>query len=127
MHSGDKHIIGVQAGEDLNTDAHQFQAVNIDGTIADTNANAAGILQNKPKNGEMASVADKGLVKSRAGAAVAAGASLKVTTSGYIIAVASGDNTIPCGRNQNTAAASGDLFAFHADFTNAAVINPASL
>lgn len=120
MISGRKFIEEFEAGEDLS--GHQFKAVAIDGTIANNNGEAAGILQNKPKSGERASVAMFGLVKAYAGAAISAGAQVKVTTSGWLIAVTSGSNIVGCGKNRNVAVASGDLFAFHANFINAGQI-----
>lgn len=86
------------AGADLNTGGGtgaQFKAIKVGGTIAANNAETIGLLQNKPKSGEDATVGFFGHMKGVAGAAVAAGALLKVTTSGYLTTVTSVD--VPCG------------------------------
>ena len=86
--------IPVNAGEDIS--GAQYKAVEIDGTVAATPAVAVGLLQNKPKSGEDATLGYQGRSRYWAGAAVAAGAQLMVTTSGYLITVTSGSAT--CGR-----------------------------
>lgn len=104
---GKYESIQLTAGADLNTGGGtgaQYKAIAIGGTIAATGATAVGLLQNKPKNGEDATVGYAGYMKGVAGAAIAAGARMVVTTSGYLI-TATGAN-IPCGRAL-TAAASG--------------------
>jgi len=86
------------AGADLNTGGGtgaQFKAIAVGGTIAGTNALTIGLLQNKPKSGEDATVGFFGHMKGVAGAAITAGNLVKVTTSGYLIAVTSVD--VPCG------------------------------
>lgn len=93
--------IPVNATENLNTGSindgsgHQYKAVDVDGTIA-ADAGAIGILQNKPKSGEDATVGFMGRSRYVAGAAVAAGARITVTTSGYMITCTSG--SAPLGR-----------------------------
>lgn len=108
------------AGADLST--FQYKAIDIAGTLAASTDGAIGILQNKPKSGEGAQVKFFGKMMGYAGASVAAKALLKVTTSGYIIAVASGDRVAPIGKNLNTAANSGDVFTFWGNFINAGAI-----
>lgn len=115
----------IQAGADLNTDAGtgtQYKAVVVAGTIAADNT-ALGLLQNKPKNGEDAAVLYLGPGKGVAGAAITAGARIKVTTSGYLIAVASGDGS--CGKAIATAV-SGGVFEGLFNFIGAPVIGGAS-
>lgn len=88
--------ITVRAGADLNGAASQYKAIAVGGTIAAANTATMGLLQNKPKSNEHASLRIVGRSFYVAGAAVVAGAALKVTTSGYLITVASGD--LPCGK-----------------------------
>ena len=85
-----RESIPVNAGEDL--EGAQYRAIEIDGTVAASGAVAVGLLQNKPRSGEDATLAYMGRSRYVAAAAVAAGASLTVTTSGYMTTVASGDN-----------------------------------
>ena len=65
-----------------------------DGKLANNAEEATGILLNKPASGDFASVAYAGEVDYRAGAAIAAGAKLTVTTSGYFITADSQDDTV---------------------------------
>lgn len=108
----DDHIV---AGADLSS--HQYKVINIAGTIAATADAAYGILKNKPQSGEDAQLKVLGRAIGLAGAAVAANASLKVQ-SGYLIAIASGDNTIPCGKNLSGAVSSGDELTVAVNFLN---------
>lgn len=124
-HSGQGLCYPIRAGADLNTDAGtgtQYKAVVVGGTIAADNT-ALGLLQNKPKNGEDAQVLFLGAGKGVAGAAITAGARVKVTTSGYLITVASGDGS--CGKCI-TAAVSGGVFEGIFNFIGAPVIGGAS-
>jgi len=83
----------VQAGEDLNS--HQFLAVCIDdGKVANNGEEATGILLNKPKSGEHATLAYIGEIDFFAGAAISKGNKLTVTTSGYIITADSSDTVV---------------------------------
>lgn len=113
--SGDKEMVSIVAGADLR--AAQYKAVAVGGTIAAANDAAIGILQNKPNTGEGAAVAFAGHMKGVAGAALTAGNRVKVTTSGYLAAVASGDGA--CGKVLTTCT-SGSTVEIIADFTNAA-------
>lgn len=109
----------VPAGADLNTapgTGAQYKAVAVGGTIAADNS-AMGILQNRPKNTEGATLRVFGPSKLVAGAAITAGARIKITTSGYAIAVTSG--TFAIGRCGVTAAVSGGTFEGFVDFINA--------
>jgi len=91
--SGDNRTISLVAGADLSSGA-QFKVVAVGGTIAAANTAAIGILQNRPKTGEGASVVYDGHAKAYVGGAVSAGGALKVTTSGFLTAVASGDGAV---------------------------------
>lgn len=114
----------VTAGADLSS--HQYKVINIAGTIA-ANADAAyGILKNKPQSGEQAQVKVIGRAMALAGAGIAANSKLKVQ-SGYLIAVASGDNNVPVGKILSGAANSGDIITAAVNFINGGVTNPASL
>lgn len=119
--SGKPFCYQIKAGADLNTDAGtgtQFKAVAVGGTIAATGTTAIGLLQNKPKNGEDASVAYLGPMKGVAGAAITAGARVIVTTSGYLITAVGA--VIPCGRAMATAS-SGATVEILGNFTNTGV------
>lgn len=89
-----KLVIGKPAAQDLRT--HQYKAVTIGGVVAATNAAAMGIQQNKPNNTEDLSIQLGGISRFRAGGAVAANGAVKVTTSGWFVACASGD--LACGK-----------------------------
>lgn len=81
------------AGEALTT--HQYFAVALnDGQIANNGEEASGILQNKPASGEFGTMAWAGESKYIAGAAIAAGDKLTVTTSGYMITAGSDDPVV---------------------------------
>lgn len=110
---GSMKTITVKAGEALS----QYKAVEVDGTIAASNNVAVGLIQNgDPANGDHVTVGYAGHMKGVAGAAISAGARVKVTTSGYLIAVASGDGS--CGKCL-TAASSGMTVEGIFDFANA--------
>jgi hypothetical protein len=106
--------VAITAGADLRT--MQYKVVVVAGTIAAANDAAIGVLQNKPNMNEGATVAVMGHMKGYAAAAITAGARLKVTTSGYLTTVASGDGT--CGKALK-AATSGSLVEFFGDFAGA--------
>ena len=111
---GKMATITVVAGEA----GDQYKAVEVDGTIAANNNVAVGLIQNgDPQSGDHLTVGYKGHMKGVAGAAIAAGARMKVTTSGFLITVSSGDGA--CGKCL-TAASSGMVVEGIFDFTNAA-------
>lgn len=114
--------IAIVASENLNNSTagtgHTWKAVDVDGTIAATSG-AIGILQNAPKSGEEMTVCVDDQSRFVAAAAVAAGARLTVTASGYMITAGSGD--IVCGRNLETAVGSGGVGLGIFDFASAAV------
>lgn len=113
--SGQNMSISVAAGADLSSGA-QFKVVAIGGTIAATNLAGIGILQNRPKTNEGANLVYFGHAKAYVGAAVSAGAALKVTTSGFLTNIASGDGAVA---KAITAAGSGALCEVICDFTAA--------
>lgn len=76
------------AAEALTSATHAGCAVVITtGLLANNGKTASGILMphSKPKSGEYGSAGVMGMLRFRAGATVAVGAYLTVTTSGYII------------------------------------------
>lgn len=113
--SGDMELVAIAAGADLR--AAQYKVVGVAGTIAAANDAAIGVLQNKPNTGEGASLAYAGHMKAYVGGNVTAGLRLKVTTSGWLVAVASGDGS--CAKAL-AAANSGSVCEVLADFVSAA-------
>jgi hypothetical protein len=82
----------VWAASDLN-DGAQFIAVTMDGNVC-TGANFGGILSNKPKQGETASVLVCGISKFRAATDLAISQRLSVTTSGWLTLASSGNMVV---------------------------------
>ena len=81
----------IQALENLNTDAFQYHAIALDdGKLANNGGEAAGIIKNKPKSGEAATIGYIGEMRFAAGLAVSADDGLTVTTSGWFKAAGSG-------------------------------------
>jgi len=74
-----------------------------------TDNQVAGVLQNKPQSGEHATIADMGISKVVAGAAVTQGKHLTTNGSGRAITVTSGDMAI--GRALEAAGADGDVIS----------------
>lgn len=109
----------IVASADLS--AWQFRVVRVTGDLADNNAEAYGVLQNKPLSGEHATVAVAGIIKAYAGAAIAAGVGIGVTNSGFLITAASGTG-VSIGKNKNVSVGSGDVFTFLGNFANGAVL-----
>lgn len=109
---GNPDLLSIKAGADLSSGV-QFKAIVVAGTVAANNSTAIGILQNKPKSGEHAAVAVSGHMKAYVGAAVSAGDRLKVTTSGYLTGVASGDGA--CAKAL-AAASSGSIAEIYGNF-----------
>jgi len=82
----------IQAKEDLNTDAFQYHAIALDdGLLANNGEETSGILLNKPKSGEFLTLGYIGEMKFAAGLAIAKGAKLTVTTSGWFTTADSND------------------------------------
>jgi hypothetical protein len=114
--NGDSMEISIAAGADLRT--FQYKIVAIDGTLAATNAVAAGVLYNKPNTGEGAQIAFQGHMKAYVGGgSITAGDQLAVTTSGYLIKNVTSTSGI-VGRAVK-AASSGSLCEFIGDFSTA--------
>ena len=84
--------IAKTAGQDLS--GAQYQVVGVSGTIVATNPLAFGIVQNKPLSGEDTTILYSGRSKFKAGDTITIGDSLTVTTSGFIVAISSGDGVI---------------------------------
>jgi hypothetical protein len=100
----------IVASQDLT--GHQFKAVGLHGGVGVTSLLSVGILRTKAFTGDHATVAYKGQLKGIAGAAINSGAHVGVTTSGFLISVASTTNVGLC----LTTAASGDMFPFVGNF-----------
>lgn len=126
---GNYEVLSVLAGADLS--AAQYKAIDVNGVIAASSEAAFGLLQNKPDAaGKDASLAWKGRLKGYAGAAIAIGGAVIVTTSGFMITATinanSGSGLVSTSVGKAMVAAnSGDLFTFIGDFSTAT--NVASL
>ena len=82
----------IVAGADLS--ASQYCGVSLAGAISAIGLTFGGALQNKPQLGEHGAIRCIGVSKFKAGAAVAAGVPITVTTSGYFITATSGQQAI---------------------------------
>ena len=100
----------IVASQDLT--GHQFKAVDLSGGVGINSLISVGILRNKAFTGDHATVAYKGQMKAFAGGAVASGAQVGVTASGFLISVA----TSRYVGIALVAAGSGDIFPFVGDF-----------
>lgn len=114
---GKQIIEGVAAGADLSAKAMLYKVITVSGTIAAESDTALGLLKNAPESGQHAAVAVEGKMKGHAKVAIAKGARVMVTTSGYLTTVASGDGA-QVGKALE-AANSGDLFSFYGNFATA--------
>jgi len=111
---GEYETLTIVALEALDT--HQYQAVALDdGKVANNGSEAIGILLNKPKINEHATLAYKGISKFRAGGAITKGKRMTVATSGYFTTAGSGYYTV--GRALETVT-SGSIGVGAFDFTN---------
>lgn len=79
-----------KAAEDLSSRQYFAIALN-DNKLANSAAEASGILLTKPESGQFGAFGYVGEMKYRAGGAVSAGNKLTVTTSGYFVVADSGD------------------------------------
>lgn len=108
--------LNITANQDLTPAACLHKAVTVNGTIAATAALAVGFLKSHALSGEGVRIADQGVVKVVAGAAVTTiGYPVTITTSGFVIAA------VNCGYmigRAFTAASSGDLFPIQCDLSN---------
>ena len=102
--------IAVIASQDLS--ANQFKAVDLSGGVGVNSLIAVGIQRTKALAGDHMTVAYKGQMKAFAGAAIASGAQVGVTASGFLISVA----TSRYVGIALVAAGSGDIFPFVGDF-----------
>src|SRR5690606_7938190 len=96
------------AGADLST--HQWGLVKTGASgFVKTGAGeqAVGVLQNKPKSGEVATVATSGISVCKAGAAITAGA--KVTSDASGLAVTATDDDLVIGTAYSGAANANEL------------------
>lgn len=108
-------IPGLTAAASLNN--HQYGVVRIAGSntvniasevnVAGPTKTAIGVLQNKPYNGEPATVAFAGLSKVIAGGTITNGAFVSYDSSGHVIDAVSGDVTI--GRALEAATTAGEI------------------
>jgi hypothetical protein len=102
----------ITAGEDLDGANQQYVAIALDdGKVAANAEEAIGILQNKPKSGEFATVTYLGETFFRTGAAVAKGADVTVTTSGFHITATSGDAIVGKCKTAATSGSVGTMIA----------------
>lgn len=114
MYQGKFETVTILAGADLS--AAQHKVVIVAGTIAADSITAIGLLQNKPDaSGKHATIGYVGQMKAYAGAGISQGASVMVTTSGFLITTTSG--SINSGKAL-AAANSGDLFPGVFNFVN---------
>lgn len=100
--------IPVDAGVDLS--GSQYKAIQIDGTLATNNSDVAGILQNKPENGEDAGLGILGRTRYVAGGAVTKGNRLQVQSGGWLTAVASNQFGIGTALNTISSGGVGEVF-----------------
>lgn len=113
-----QRTITVVAGQDLS--GHQYKAVSLAGTVAGTAALAAGILKNKPENGEHATLAYEGDMKAFAGGAINSNALITVAASGFMTPYTpSGSGGLGAVGRALESAASGQVFRFIANFFTA--------
>jgi hypothetical protein len=110
-----EEMLQITAAEDLSAAGMRYKAVTFAGTIAATTALAAGIMKFGANSGNVASVILEGVTKGDCATAVTtAGWPLKITTSGWLAAAASGDKVIARYIGQ-AASASGDRIAIAVD------------
>lgn len=98
----------VQATEDLSLASQRYKAVTFAGTIAPDGKRVAGIMRFGATSGGLVTAIIEGITKGDVATTVTtAGWPLKVVTSGWLAAAASGDNVIARYIGQ-VACASGD-------------------
>jgi hypothetical protein len=103
-----EEVLQVTAAEDLSAAAMRYKAITYAGTIAADTKRVAGIMRFGANSGNVASAIIEGLTKGDCSTAVStAGWPLKVVTSGWLAAAASGDQVIGRYIGQ-VATASGD-------------------
>jgi hypothetical protein len=119
MYTGQYHAVSRVASEDYNSDSFYLHAVepvaNVNFKVKLAQAGLGfGILANKPKAGENATVVTEGEVEARVGVAVQAGQWAAVANSGWLINVASTTAITVLGRFV-TGAASGMIAVVDVD------------
>lgn len=117
MTEGDYESFTVQAGQDFRVAGMLHKCVTVAGVISATNSTGVGLAKSQPNSGQHLNIGYQGHMKAWAGAAISAGARVRNTASGWMIAVVSGD--IVVGRALE-AANSGDLFSGIFNFSNGA-------
>lgn len=99
----------IQALEDL--DSHQYIGFSLsDGKVANNAGECIGIICNKPKSGENASIAYFGESKFKAGGAISADADITVATSGYFTQADSNDTKVGVAKSAVTSGSVGTGF-----------------
>jgi len=107
----------LRAGADLS--GSQFLFVALDGSaalvvdVAGAGARSMGVLQNKPKLGQGASVVDRGITKVVAGAVIAIDARVSSDAAGKAVTSASGNSVE--GRALEAAAAADEIISVKLD------------
>lgn len=87
-------VTTIKAGADYRAVGLYHAFAVVDGQLAANAEEASGILLSKPNTNEFATVGYHGELKFAAGAAIAKGGKITVTTSGYFIAADSHDTVI---------------------------------
>lgn len=104
-------LTGVQAAADLSGKQYHFvrlsAANQVNQASEAANSGLVGVLQNKPRSGEFATVAYAGLSKVVAGDAITVGDIITTNSSGRAVTVASGQ--MAAGRALEAAGANGDV------------------
>lgn len=85
----------VTATEDLSATSARYKAVTFAGTIAPDNKRVAGIMRFGATSGGLVTAIVEGLTKADIGGAITTpGWPVKATTSGWLVAAASGDQVL---------------------------------
>ena len=120
MTEGNYQSITVQAGQDFRVAGMLHKAVSMAGVIAAAGS-ASGLAKSQPNSGQHLNIGFQGHMKAYAGAAIAAGARVSNTASGWMITAVSG--SLPSVGRAIEAANSGDLFSGVFDFAGGATVN----
>lgn len=111
----DFEALQMNANADLSALRFHIVVASSNGGVSQaTNATSSmmfGVLQNKPQSGERAVVAVEGKCSAIAGGAITANALVTSTTSGRLVAAASGNWVL--GRLLETSVADGDVVAVY--------------
>ena len=106
--------ITIKAGADLSAATNQYKFVTLDANgnciLADAlGEHVVGVLQNKPKQNQAATVAVDGVTKCQANAAIVAGANITTAATGRAVTAATGNQIV--GQARSAAGAAGELFS----------------